>query len=167
MTANPNDLVVGVFSSRPLAEKAVIELWKAGIPHDQVDMVTREGEVASTPNLHLQHQASKSAIAGAVGGASAGAVAGALAMTFIPGFGTVIGGGLLAAILAGAAFGAAGGTFVGPFLAVGMTEDDAHYFAHHVDRGSTVVLVKSPERADEARTILRRMGCAERQPAGV
>jgi hypothetical protein len=167
MAAKRNDIVVGVFEHRTQAERAVIELWKAGFPHDRIDMVTREGPVSATPNLHLQNEAGNSAIVGAVGGAGAGAVAGAIISLLLPGIGTVIGGGLLIGIIGGAALGAAGGTFLGPFLALEMTEDDAHYYAHTLDAGRIVVIVKTADRFDEAQGILRRAGATEREPLGV
>jgi hypothetical protein len=167
MFGKRNGLVVGVFEHRTQAERAITELWKAGFAHDRIDMVTREGETEATPNLHLQDEAGLGAVAGALGGAGAGAVAGAIAVMFIPGLGTVLGGGLLAGIIGGAALGAAGGTFLGPFVALEMTEDDAHYYAHALDEGKTIIIVKVPERAEEARTILRQAGACERLPAGV
>ncbi len=167
MAAKERDLAVGVFEHRPQAEQAVIELWKAGFPHDRVDMVTRHGATPASPNLHLQNEAGTGALAGAAAGAGAGAVAGAVAAVLVPGIGTVLGGGLLAGLIGGAALGAAGGTFLGPFVALEMGEDDAHYYAHAVDEGRTVVVVKAPHRGDEARAILRRMGAHERRPAVV
>lgn len=167
MAMNGSDLAVGVFEHRPQAERAVIELWKAGFAHDRVDMVTRDGATPASPNLHLQNEAGSGAVAGAVAGAGAGAVAGAVAVMLVPGIGTVIGGGLLAGLLGGAALGAAGGTFLGPFVALQMGEDDAHYYAKAVDEGRTVVVVKDPHRGDEARSILRRAGATERHPAAV
>jgi hypothetical protein len=164
MATKRSDLVVGVFEHRPQAEQAITELWKAGFAHDRIDMVTRDGETAATPNLHLQTDAGNSAVTGAVGGAGAGALVGALAVTLLPGVGTVLGGGLLAGLIGGALLGAAGGAFVGPFLALEMNEDDAHYYAHHVDEGRTVVIVKTPDRIEEARSILQRAGAHERQP---
>jgi hypothetical protein len=167
MAAKNRDLVVGVFEHRPQAERAVIELWKAGFAHDRVDLVTRDGATQASPNLHLQNDASDGALAGAAAGAGVGAVAGAIAMMFVPGIGTVLGGGLLAGLIGGAALGAAGGTFIGPFIALEMAEDDAHYYAHAVDEGRTVVVVKDPHRGDEARAILREAGARERVPAPV
>jgi hypothetical protein len=164
MVARHNDLVIGVFEHRPQAERAVTELWKAGFPHDRIDMVTREGEEEATPNLHMQTDAGKSAVAGAVGGAGAGAVAGAVVAMLVPGIGTVLGGGLLAGIVGGALLGAAGGTFLGPFLALEMSEDDAHYYAHHVDEGRIVVIVKTPDRVEEARAILHQAGALQCTP---
>jgi hypothetical protein len=164
MVARHNDLVIGVFEHRPQAERAVTELWKAGFPHDRIDMVTRDGAEEATPNLHKQTDAGNSAIAGAVGGAGAGAIAGAVVAMLVPGIGTVLGGGLLAGMLGGALLGAAGGTFLGPFLALEMSEDDAHYYAHHVDEGRCVVIVKTSERAEEARVILHQACALERMP---
>src|SRR4051812_37512305 len=115
MTVTRRDLAVGVFEHRTQAERAVTELWNAGFPHDRIDIVTREGAIAGTPNVHLQGEADQSALTGALAGGSAGAVLGALTFMFIPGLGTVLGGGLLAGIIGGAALGAAGGTFLGPF----------------------------------------------------
>jgi hypothetical protein len=165
MAARHNDLVIGVFEHRPQAERAVTELWKAGFPHDRIDMVTGEGAEEATPNLHMQTDAGKSAVAGALGGAGAGAIAGAVLVTLVPGIGTVLGGGLLAGVLGGALLGAAGGTFLGPFLALEMSEDDAHYYARHVDEGRIVVMVKTPDRAEEARAILLLAGALEQVPA--
>jgi hypothetical protein len=167
MATGQNSVIVGVFEHRPRAEQAVAELWRAGFPHDRIDMVTREGETEATPNLHLQDEVGTGAIAGAVGGASAGAIAGAIAVMLVPGLGTILGGGLLAGVIGGAALGAAGGTFLGPFVALQMNEDDAHYYAHAVDEGKTIVIVKVPARAEEARAILLQAGASERQPAGV
>jgi hypothetical protein len=167
MKVKGSDLVIGVFDHRPQAERAITELWSAGFPHDRIDMVTKDGESSATPNLHLQTEAGTSAIAGAVGGAGAGAVAGALVTILLPGVGTVLGGGLLAGVLGGALLGAAGGTFLGPFLSMEMSEDDAHYYAHHVDEGRTVVIVKTHDRKEEASAILRRAGAFEREPAAI
>ena len=167
MAARTPDLVVGVFEHRPQAEQAVAELWKVGFAHDRIDMATRDGVTQASPNLHLQQNVAHSALTGAVAGASAGAVAGALAVgLLVPGLGTVIGGGLLAGALGGAALGAAGGTFLGPFIALEMGEDDAHYYAHAVDEGRTVVLVDAGGRAGEARAVLRRHGGRGRGDAG-
>jgi hypothetical protein len=166
MAALASDLVVGVFEHRPQAEQAVAALWAAGFAHDRIDMATRGGVTQASPNLHLQKGAANAALTGALAGASAGAVAGALAVgLLVPGLGEVIGGGLIAGALGGAALGAAGGTFLGPFVAIEMGEDDAHYYAHAVDEGRTVVLVKAGERADEAREILRRHGAGEKPGA--
>lgn len=159
MAHDRHNLVVGVFDHQGPAEQAVQELWQAGFARDRVDMVTRsQGVTKGTPDLQRQKDAADGAVTGAVAGVSVGAVAGAVAFMLIPGIGTAIGGGLLATILGGAALGAAGGTFLGPFVALQMDEDEAHYYAHQVDEGRTVVLVQTETRVPEARVILRKYG---------
>jgi hypothetical protein len=155
--ATRKDLVVGVFDSTAQAEKAIAALWQAGFPHDRVDMATRsQGVTTATPRFDIQKDAAEGASTGAVAGAASGAVAGAVAGSLIPGVGTVIGG------IGGAALGAAGGTFLGPFIALEMSEEDAHHYSRAVDEGRTVVIVREPDRTDEARTILRNHGGADR-----
>jgi hypothetical protein len=86
-----------------------------------------------------------------------------VATLLVPGLGLVLGGGLLAGILGGAALGAAGGTFLGPFVALGASADDAHYYSKAVDEGRTVVLVQTHDRQAEARAILDRHGARRRE----
>jgi hypothetical protein len=158
------NLVVGVFEHQGQAEQAIADLWRAGFPHDRVDMATRsQGLMEATPQLELARDAADGAISGAVAGATIGTVAGLAAFALIPGLGVVIGGGLLAGALGGMALGAAGGTFLGPFIALEMDEADAQYYAHQIDEGRTVVVVQTPDRMEEARAILRRHGAVERQ----
>jgi hypothetical protein len=157
------NLVVGVFEHLGQAEEAISDLWRAGFAHDRVDMATRsQGLTEATPQLELARDAADGAISGAVAGATIGTVAGLAAFAFIPGLGAVIGGGLLAGALGGMALGAAGGTFLGPFIALEMDEEDAHYYAHQIDEGRTVVVVQTTDRVEEARSILRRYGGRER-----
>ena len=166
MAVTKQNLVVGVFDHSPPAEQAIIDLYRAGFPQDRIDMVTRTGGATrATPRIESDSDASTGALAGAVAGATTGAVGGAIAAFLIPGLGAVIGGGLLAGILGGAALGAAGGTFLGPFLALEMSPDEAHYYAQEVDQGRTVVLVQTPDRADEAWAILSRHGAHWREAA--
>lgn len=163
MAHDRHNLVVGVFDHQAPAEQAVLELWQAGFAHDRVDMVTRsQGVTKATPDLQRQKDAADGALTGAVAGVSAGAVAGAIAFALVPGIGAAIGGGLLATVIGGACLGAAGGTFLGPFIALQMDEDEAHYYAHQVDEGRTVVLVQTENRVPEARVILRKYGGRER-----
>jgi hypothetical protein len=158
MATTRRNVAVGVFEQEAQAEKAVAALFQAGFPHDCVDMATRDqGVVPGTPRLEIQKDAASGAEAGAVAGAASGLVAGALAGSLIPGVGTLLGG------LGGAALGAAGGTFAGPFLALDMSEDEAHHYSRAVDQGRILVVVREPSRLDEARTILRNHGAREEE----
>jgi hypothetical protein len=163
MTASrPSNIVVGVFEQPADAEKAVAALWQAGFAHDRVDMITRDqGKGPGTPRLAIQKHAGEGAARGAAIGAGAGAAAGLITGLLLPGIGTVLTGGLLAVVVGGAALGAAGGSFVGPFVALEMSEEEAHHYSRHVEEGRTVVLVHTADRQDEARTLLRSHGAAE------
>ena len=158
-----DDLVVGVFDDARSAERAIADLHRAGFAMDKIDMVTRsQGETPGTPDFALQ----KNAAQGAVAGATLGALAGAAAAVFIPGVGLALGAGLLASVIGAAALGAVGGSLVGPFIALEMSEEDASYYNRAVtDEGRTLVLVQTPDRQGDARTILARHGGRERQPA--
>ena len=157
-----DDLVAGVFDDVRQAERAIADLYKAGFAIDRIDMVTRsQGETEGTPDFALQKNAAQGTVAGAVVGAGVGALAAAAVATLaVPGVGVVLGGGLLAGVIGGAALlGAAGGSLVGTFIALEMSEEDARYYARAVhEEGRTVVLVQTPDRADEARAILARNG---------
>jgi hypothetical protein len=164
MATTRGDLVVGVFGRQTQAEQAIQDLWKAGFAQDRIDMATRsEGVTTGTSRFTPQKDAAEGAVAGAVTGAGVGAAAGAVALLLVPGVGLVLGGGLLAGILGGAALGAAGGTFLGPFIAMEMSEDDAHYYSKAVDEGRTVVLVQTHDRQAQARAILDRHGAHSRE----
>jgi hypothetical protein len=167
MAERKTPLAVGVFDHYTQAAEAIEDLWRHGFGQDQVDMVTRgEGIVEqATTNAQEEHEAADGATVGAVAGAGVGAVVGAAALTLIPPLGAVLGGGLLMGMLGGAALGAAGGTFLGPFVALKMSEGDAHYYSRELENGRTVVLVHDPDRRAEALDVLRRHGAKERPAA--
>jgi hypothetical protein len=150
------DLVIGVFEEEAQAEQAVSALWRAGFAPDRISMANRRmGVVAGTPRMQFQKDAAEGAATGAVAGAGAGAVAGAVAGSLLPGVGTVLGG------IGGAALGAAGGTFLGPFLAMEISEEDAHHYSNAINQGRTLVIVRQIGRCEEAREILRAHGGVE------
>jgi hypothetical protein len=161
-----DDLVAGVFDDTRRAEQAIADLYQAGFALDKIDMVTRsQGETSATPDFAAQKIAADGAITGAATGAGVGAAA-AAAMMLIPGVGIVLGAGLLAGVIGGAALGAMGGSLIGPFIALQMSEEDAHYYASAVqDEGRTVVLVQTPNRQAEARAVLNRHGGRDRRAA--
>jgi hypothetical protein len=163
-----DDLVVAVFDDMRHAEQAIADLYQAGFALDKIDMVTRsQGETSATSNFAAQKDAADGAITGAATGAGVGALAGmaaAAAMMLIPGVGIVLGAGLLMGAVGGAALGAAGGSLIGPFIALEMSEEDAHYYARAVkDEGRTVVLVQTPNRQADARAVLTRHGGRDRR----
>jgi hypothetical protein len=152
--------VIAVFDDRGHAESALLELVHAGFSHDQIGMVTPGGRITegTTPSEKLEDDAGEGAVAGAITGGAVGALAGALVVGLVPGLGPVLAGGILAGIALGAAGGAAVGSYLGPFIALGLSEEEAKYYGEELRSGRTVVAVRAGDRAAEARTILHSHG---------
>jgi hypothetical protein len=164
MNTSKPAVIVGVFERRGQAEAAIDELLHAGFRHDQLGLAAPGGRVteATTPTEKREEKAADGAVTGAVAGGVAGAVGGALATAVFPAAGIVIAGTYLAGILAGAVGGAAAGAalggYFGPFVAMGMTEQEASRYASALKEGRTIVVVKPEERRAEAEQILHDHG---------
>ncbi len=160
MRDNSAAILVGIFDHYNQAAEAIKDLWKVGFPQDHIDMVTGAGygPDQATTEAEADNAAADGAVGGAISGAVVGAVAGAIAMVAMPALGAITVGGLLASMLGGGAFGAAGGTFLGPFVAMGLSEREAHHYSKELEENRTLIIVKEPSRLDEARTILERHG---------
>lgn len=155
-----NTPVAAVFNQRGQVETAIDELLHTGFLQDQIGMVLPgQGMIeAETPTSRREETAADGAVAGAVTGGALGALLGAGVTALIPGIGPVLAGGLLAGVALGAAAGAAGGSYLGPFLALGMSEEEAHRYRDEFRAGRGLVVVKAGERSAEALTILQRHG---------
>jgi hypothetical protein len=160
MPTTEQTTVVAVFEDRGHAEAAIDELWHAGFRHDQIGIATPGGHMseATTANDTEEENAGTGAVAGAVGGGVVGALAGALVMGLVPGIGPVLAGGILTGIVLGGAAGAAAGSYLGPFIALGLSEDEARIFERELKAGRTIVTVKADDRAAEVQTILHSHG---------
>lgn len=143
------------------ARAAVGELEGAGIPHDDVSLVSNNqddrhaGLLAG--NTHgstaTKEKAKDGTGAGATLGTVVGGAAGLLAglgLIAIPGVGPVVAAGWLVATLTGAGIGAAAGGLAGALTGAGVSEADAQTYGEGVRRGGTLVTV----RIDAARTAL-------------
>jgi len=166
MRVNDKGVILGIFFDRGTAEKAIDELHHAGFSDHDIGMLTRGGEVveARTATGIQETNAAEGAVAGALAGGTVGAVTGALASLLIPGLGPVITGGLLTVVLASTAAGAAGGSLIGPFIALGLSEDEARYYERQFSAGRTILAIRASGREDEARRVLRRHGADGRAP---
>jgi hypothetical protein len=154
MAAIERSTVVGVFSDRTQAEKAINELRRAGFSDNEIGFIlrgnpTEQDEDSSTGT---------GAAAGVVSGGVIGGVLGAAAALLIPGFGPAIAGGILAATLGGAAIGAAAGGIIGALTGLGIPEEEARYYQGEFEAGRTIVTVKAGNRYQEALDILRNNG---------
>jgi hypothetical protein len=159
--------VVGIFTSRALAENAAaalrapeiagdnVSVLRPGTPHEQVEQVpTDEGE---SPGVGPALGAVVGAAAGATGGMT---LATAAVVTLVPMVGPVLVSGLLAGVLLGAGAGLAIGKALETHLPEGVPKDELLVYEEALRRGRSVViaLVESDEKAQRARTVLERSG---------
>lgn len=153
-------MITHSYDSYDEAVHAVNTLEAAGIPHDDISLVsgdkTRTVETTPVDDTadHAATGAGTGATIGTVLGGGAGLLAGIGALA-IPGIGPIVAAGWLIAALTGAGVGAAAGGLVGSLTGAGVSEADATAYAEHVGRGGTLVTVRaSDELASEAEYIL-------------
>jgi hypothetical protein len=158
---------VAAFDDRVEAERAVDELYQAGFGRDDVgfalrgDDVGRGGMITDEPGALDGNGAVRGAIAGGV----AGLLFGAAASLVIPGLGPVLAAGIIASALGFGAAGVATGGILGAMAGLGVSEDEAHFYAREFDAGKALVIVRRGiAGAGRAMQILARHGgtCAHR-----
>ena len=149
------------------ASNAVTKLEAAGIPHDDISLVSNKDEPAGTgPSTgatpeHAATGAGTGATLGTVLGGGAGLLAG-LGMLAIPGVGPVVAAGWLVATLTGAGIGAAAGGLTGSLTGAGLSEADAHAYSEGVRRGGTVLSVRTDDaRSTQVMDILEEHGAVD------
>ncbi|MGI8741439.1 MAG: hypothetical protein ACR2NN_02495 [Bryobacteraceae bacterium] len=144
--------VAGVFERFLLAEDAIRDLEKAGIPRDDISIATADAKNAG----------GEAGDTGVGAGAAIGGVAGlalGLSALAIPGAGPILAAGPLAAALASAGIGAAAGGFLGALTGMHVPEYDAGYYAEAVRKGGAVVMVHAEsDSAETAREVLNQAG---------
>lgn len=148
--------VVGVFQSRPDAERACAELAPLGIAEHRVNVLTpqmTEGERSQIPTIQAEQpgmgKALGAAVGGAVGLAGGMGVAGvALSSLVAPGIGPVLGIGLLSGALL-AAIGAVTGGAIEDYMAQGLPGDELFVYEDALRRGRSVVVVTPENDAQE------------------
>jgi len=158
MQTNQGKLIVAAFPSAVQAKKAVDDLYYAGFPPEQVGILAphRPPQDGVTQTSKLEDRATEGAVVGAVAGGVLGAGLGTLAVVTIPVFGAVVAGGIASAILGSTALGATVGSVLGPFVAMGLSEEEAEHYAGKFRRGQSLVFVRPDGREDEAIEIFRR-----------
>ena len=164
------ETVVGIFPSRPAAERGVDLLRSRGIPFDHIQLLLPETaleDVATVPTEETEQPGMGKAVGAVVGGA-AGAAAGlglgsAVASLLIPGIGAVTAIGLAAAALFGAG-GVVGGAAAGNALEAktqeGLPKDELYLYEDALAHGRSIVFVlaRSEEEAKKARQALKDAG---------
>ncbi len=135
-----------LYHSYASAADAVSKLEAAGIPHDNISIVSNDENNKGQYGDHPGTGAGASL--GTVVGGGAGLLAG-LGMLAIPGLGPVVAAGWLASTLVGAGVGAAAGGLVGALTDAGIDHGDADAYAEGVRRGGTLVTVRADDEALE------------------
>lgn len=157
MEIREDKVLVGVFSTRNEAHRAINDLMEAGFGADNIGFASREseddvGDVPVEEVEDLQDDAQTGAVAGVAGGGAIGGLLGAGAAFLIPGVGPMVAAGILAAGVAAGAF--AGGLY-GPFMKMGATEEEAQYYDGEFQAGATIVSVHPGDREQDAREIFK------------
>jgi hypothetical protein len=152
--------VTRIFDSYADAEKAVGDLERLGVSHDDISLVANNSDRAHGDYDKAGEDAGKGATAGGLIGGAGGLLAG-LGMLAIPGLGPVVAAGWIASTLVGAGIGAAAGAATGGLIGTlqqhGESEEDAHVYAEGVRRGGTLVSAKvSDELRGEAEAEMTR-----------
>jgi uncharacterized protein (TIGR02271 family) len=151
--------VVGMFDDFHHAQAAVGDLTAMGISRDDISVARKGGDGGDTGSTSGSNVAGGAA-AGAATGAVIGGAAG-LAMALIPGL-NILAAGPLAAALTGMGVGAAAGGLVGGLTGAGVPEEEAHYYNEGVNRGGTLVTLRtSDELANPAAEVLNRHGAID------
>jgi hypothetical protein len=144
-----NRIIARLYDEYVDAAHAVRELEAAGIPHDDISLVAKDGrDRIAGP----QDSGGTEAVPGAEIGAGVGAVAGGgagvlagLGLLAIPGVGPVVAAGWLVALAVGAVGGAAAGGLLGGLVGSGVSDEHAEVLVEGVRRGGTLVTVRVAE----------------------
>lgn len=143
--ATATNTVTHLYDSYDHAASVVRDLEAAGVPTKEVSIIANRGDGA-TNGIDTISEPSSGAATGATVGSMLGAGTGLLAglgVLAIPGIGPVVAAGWLAATAAGAVAGLAAGSIVGSLTDLGVSEDHAHVYAEGINRGGTLVSVRT------------------------
>lgn len=152
--------ITGLFDDYTDATAAVTALEAAGVPSDDISIVSNNADDRHDKESNAAEGAGTGAGIGAVVGGAGGLLTG-LGLMAIPGVGPVVAAGWLAATAAGVAAGAvaggAAGGIIGAMTDSGVSEEDAHVYAEGVRRGGSLVTAKvDDELVPQADAILKQ-----------
>jgi len=162
------EAVTGVFATRVIADLALHDVHKAGIPGDKITLLVPgsvdqvEKEVQSVPTDATERPGMGTAVGALMGGGIA-LTGGSVLMALVPGLGPVTALGLLgAAILgaAGAAVGASVGGRVEESTYEGLPEDEIFVYEDALRRGHSVVVALADDdpSASRVREVFKKHG---------
>ncbi|VBB08035.1 heat induced stress protein yflt [Lucifera butyrica] len=155
VTSGQVKAVIGVFSTRDQAEKAVEELRRQGFSTEEINILSkdRRGQGGDVQDDDITDGAMTGGTIGGIGGLLLGA--GALA---IPGIGPVIAAGPIAAALSGAV---AGG-LAGGLIDWGIPAEASEHYEQEVARGGILAVIRTQStKVNQAAQILRQNGAQD------
>ncbi|NLS45099.1 MAG: hypothetical protein GX969_05105 [Firmicutes bacterium] len=142
--------VIGTFSRRDEAEKAIHELKNKGFDDNKVSIVAREDKEGGA-------DISGGTVTGGAIGGTAGVLAGLGALA-IPGIGPIIAIGPIAAGLTGAV---AGG-LVGSLVDLGIPEDRSRFYENKVKEGKVLAVVEADDnQINDIREVYSKSGASD------
>jgi hypothetical protein len=144
-----------VYDNFSQAERAVLDLQDAGVPSNDISLVTNKTVTAETDAPDDLVPFATGAGLGSLAGGGVGLLTG-LGLMAIPGVGPVVAAGWLASTAVGAIAGSATGGLIGALVGTGLHQDDAQFYTEAVQRGGTLVAVKTSLASDRIETILNR-----------
>lgn len=161
--------VVGLMNNRDEAENVVQDLVNSGFRRDTISIMASDEEPTGLQGEEDRGEVearTKGAVKGVEVGAAVGGIAGLVVgltgLAAIPGIGPVIAAGPIVALLSGAGMGAVAGGAIGALTKMGVTEEDARYYAEGVRRGGFLVTVAADDdSAEKAADIMRLHGAID------
>lgn len=160
-------IVVGSFDTFAAASKAAEKLISAGFMQSDINVISNNtGRPGASDNLESKRVDEADGVAsGALAGGALGGVAGVaigLMGLAIPGIGPILAAGTLATVLAGAGAGAVAGGLIGGLTDMGISDDNAHFYAESVRRGGALLTIRTDNsRTAEAELILEDAGAID------
>jgi len=149
--------ITALFENYADANNAVQDLENHGFLRADISTMAHE---ALADDVRVYEDDTSGAATGAGVGAAVGGVGGlilGLSALAIPGVGPVLAAGPIAAALIGAGVGAATGGLIGALADMGVPEEEAHYYAEGVRRGSVLVTVQTTDDlAERAASVLSK-----------
>jgi len=173
MAMTSGSTIVGVFSDRLQADRAIDALYDAGFRSDHIGVVTRDQQGNATTTSATTAAATDSAENAGIGattGLAAGAGIGGLIglgvlSNVIPVIGPALFAGTLGVIASNAVGGAAIAGLAGTLIGLGVPEEHANHYEKEFAAGRVIVSVNAGGRAAEVRSIMRRFGATSKDPA--
>ncbi len=165
------ETIVAVYDHFELANKAITDLTNDGISRDDIGLAVNnsdhKGEYSNLEANVEKYEDVTGPQGGVFGGVMGGLAGAAVALTaiVIPGIGPIIAAGPLVALLGGATGAVIGGTagaisggVAASLIHLGISDDEADYYAEAIQRGNALVTVTARDENQAAliSDILRR-----------